>query len=129
MIDSKEEWKYQDELEELKTKISKQISQLRTEQLEALMEEMKDLFKKQWGQKLEKMLDNPKNDMWPKVREIYSQSKEAAHQELLDRLKDFDSSEKETETKVKELKAVGFKLLKSKFQEKAKQLHFAMLKK
>ena len=129
VIDSNQEWDYEEDLEELKQKLTKHIKNMRAEQLVALMEEMKELFKKNWGQTLEKMLDNAKNEMWPKVREMYSTSKEKAREELIVRLKEFEVSDKEEENKLEELKEVGFNLLKSKFKEKAKQLDFTMLKK
>lgn len=93
------------------------------------------------GRPLEKTLDDPNDEMWGKIRQLFVSGKQKVSENLQQRLKGtfyyfdsystvgFEASESEVATKIEDFQQTAFAVLKDKVKEKVKYLGFIMTKK
>eukprot|EP01114_Cavostelium_apophysatum_P008070 TRINITY_DN2033_c1_g1_i3.p1 TRINITY_DN2033_c1_g1~~TRINITY_DN2033_c1_g1_i3.p1 ORF type:complete len:609 (-),score=169.39 TRINITY_DN2033_c1_g1_i3:117-1943(-) len=122
------DWTYELELSDLTQLVDKETKVVTTAQLDKLMTEMRNVFTAS-TRGLDKLLDDPNEELWPKIRQLFLVTKQKMTEKLEERLKAFDISEEEKAAKIEELQKVAFKALRDKFKEKSKYLGYVMNKK
>jgi len=121
-------WKYEHHLNELKSSMNKQLDAVKTSQLQKLIEEHSSHFNASFGKHVERILDNPGGDMWPKIRSRYEDLTTKEKQIFKEHLQGFEISEEEAEKKVAELETAHFEVLKKRFTDKIKYLDVLLTK-
>lgn len=121
-------WTYELELNDLKALMDKEVKVLTESQLSKLSNEMKVLFNTS-TKSLDRILDDPNEEMWEKIRQLFSTTKQKMSEKFIERLKGFEISEDEATQKIEDLQKVAFEALRDKFKEKSKYLGYVMNKK
>jgi len=102
---------------------------VRDQQLALLVDEMKKMFTTIVLKPLDKILESIPDDMWSRVRQLYSDGKNLILDKFTQRLTGFEVSKEEEEKRIKDVNATAFSALKDKMKERAKYLNYLMNKK
>eukprot|EP01098_Paradermamoeba_levis_P010327 TRINITY_DN4339_c0_g1_i2.p1 TRINITY_DN4339_c0_g1~~TRINITY_DN4339_c0_g1_i2.p1 ORF type:complete len:470 (+),score=207.21 TRINITY_DN4339_c0_g1_i2:950-2359(+) len=116
-------WSYSVELSELTIKIDDIISKEKANQLQALHKEIKSVLHLSLGNPLSRLLGEPNNQMWAKIRETFHNVAQRSEELLVSRLQEgFRIPEDEVGAEKAKLKELLFSTIKEKLNEKAKYI-------
>eukprot|EP01132_Coremiostelium_polycephalum_P005721 gene5721-7116_t len=123
------DWEYKEELEELDSKITREILTLKESQISKLLKIMKDLTFSQLTPKLLKITEQASEDMWKKIRDVYYDALSTNEKEFLKRLsKDFELPDNECDDLISTFTDNLLDQLKIKMKERAEFLPMRMRK-
>jgi len=121
------DWSFVQEEKDIRQQLDKQLATVRDQQLSKLMKEMKTYFTSVL-KPLDKILESTPDDLWERIRVVYSQGKQKVGDRFKERLQGFEVSAEEELKKVEEVQQVAFQTLRDKLREKAKYLDYLMNK-
>lgn len=96
--------------------------------MELLNKEIKKTCQNFLAKPLDKIIESAQPTMWASIRELYGKMKVEASKLLEERLKGFDMEKDIIEKKEEELDDLALVVLKERFREKIKYLHYMMMK-
>jgi len=76
-------------MKDLQVVIDKEVNTIKENQLTKLMEEMQSSFASAVIKPLQKILDDPNDQMWSKIRQMYVTAKQKIAEKLQERLQGF----------------------------------------
>jgi len=123
------DWTFEEELEILNEKISKEISQLRENQLEKLSTQMKENTFQKLNPALLKITDQASDNMWDKIRAAYNDEAASYEKQYQARLvNDFLIPDNECDEYLAKFKEGVLDNLKSKISDRAEFIPMKMRK-
>ncbi|KAM9983142.1 hypothetical protein ACTFIZ_005752 [Dictyostelium cf. discoideum] len=123
------DWSFENDLEQLKIKIDKELSILKENQLVRLSKLMRDkTFQQELTPQLTKITEQAPNNMWQKIKTYYDDALSSNEKEFRDRLVDFQLDEQKVNELINKFRDQLADGLKNKITERAEFLQMRMRK-
>ncbi|KAK5582434.1 hypothetical protein RB653_004019 [Dictyostelium firmibasis] len=123
------DWSYENDLEQLNTKLEKELSTLKENQLVRLSKLMRDkTFQQELTPQITKITEQAPNNMWQKIKNYYEDALSSNEKEFRDRLVDFQLDEQKVNDLINKFRDQMAEGLKNKITERAEFLQMRMRK-
>jgi hypothetical protein len=120
---------FESKLEDFTETLEKRILEVKEDLLKKVLEDNKKAISDDLEQSLQRIIEKPDKEMWPKIRERFDSLVIEHHDKFTEELKGFDLTEKEIQKTLTEMKDNSKKALKERLLDQVKHINEIMKKK